>query len=594
MLNIDIVKSVGSAVLSDNGRMLNNFADEKGVNKFDHVPLEEILYEAKLQRERESSPEYQNTAPHESLWDLFKSHILKGKNSSGNVTRTEESTNEELTEEGRNQKQQEKGDVTVTTGSLSGSLENANRMARSASWGSIFFLITTDILGPSSAPYAISELGYVPGSLLFFLFGVVAVYTGILLWRMYLNLDSDKYPIKNYGDVVGRTCGSTTRYCIDLLQSIQLVCNVAVIILGNGQSLSQMTKGKGCYTVLILVWAIAGMIVCQIKSLQRFGFLANFAIWLNVFVIIVTMAVVAHLGPNFNAAKGTRSDGNIVPGPVATHAIIYMKNKTVFTNQLSACMNIVYSYGGAMVFIEFMSEMRRPWDFWKGMISAQAFIFVVYLIYGLFVYSQQGQFVANPANQGIADSKWVWQTVTNAVSLVGSLIAAGLYGNVGIKVVYDAFCRRILRFPSLESKFGRVIWIAAVIVYWAVAFIIAAAVPQLSSLVALVGAVCILQFSYTFPPIMLFVLSIRVGAMKGEEGYDPNTKEVSRLDSWKNISRWIRGYKQRWVLNTANFIIFLACLTTAALGIYSSAESLVDAFKQDGATSSFTCKSTMT
>ena len=64
---------------------------------------------------------------------------------------------------------------------------------------------------------------------------MAAVYTGFLLWRMFLKLDSVQYPIKTYGDIVGRTCGSTTRYCIDLLQSVQLLCNVAVVILGNGQ-----------------------------------------------------------------------------------------------------------------------------------------------------------------------------------------------------------------------------------------------------------------------------------------------------------------------------------------------------------------------
>lgn len=590
MLNVDKVRSVGSALLNDNGRVLNNFTDEKEPNKSRNVPLEEFLYEAKLQRDREASPEYQDTAPAVSLWDLFKSNMIKNKNI-GSVRKIGERAKQEQKYESPTKELKAKGDIIVSTESLSESLENANRMARSASWGSIFFLITTDILGPSSAPFAISELGYVPGSLLYFLFGVAAVYTGILLWRMFLKLDSIKYPIKNYGDIVGRTCGSTTRYCIDLLQSIQLLCNVAVIILGNGQSLSQMAKGKGCYTVLIFVWAIVGMIVGQIRSLQRYGFLANFAVWLNIFVIIVTTAVVSNLGPNIAAAQGTRPSGkSISPGPVATHAIIYMKNKKIFQSQLSSCMNMVYSYGGAMVFAEFMAEMRRPWDFWKGMISAQTFIFAIYLIYGLVVYSQQGQFVANPANQGISDSKWAWQTVCNAVSLVASLLAAGLYGNVGVKVVYETFFRRLLRFPSLECKFGRVIWIFAVIIYWAISFVIAAAIPHLSDLVTLVGAVCILQFSYTFPPIMLFVLSIRISAMKDDEGYDPSTKEVRRVDTWKNASRWIRGYKQRWVFNTINFIVFLASLTTAALGIYSSGESLASDF-ESGASSSFTCKS---
>lgn len=131
------------------------------------------------------------------------------------------------------------------------------------------------------------------------------MYCGYLLWKIYLKLDSEKYPLKTYGDIVGRIYGPRVRYGVDFLQCLQLLCSVSVIILGNGQGLSQITKGKGCYTVLILVWSLAGMIIGQIRSLQRFGFLANLAIWMNVFVIIATMASVSHSAPNYVAAAGT-------------------------------------------------------------------------------------------------------------------------------------------------------------------------------------------------------------------------------------------------------------------------------------------------
>ena len=52
------------------------------------------------------------------------------------------------------------------------------------------------------------------------------------------------------------------------------------------------------------------------------------------------------------------------------------------------------------MFNEFMAEMRRPWDFWKAVLIAESFITAVYLIFGLLVYSQQGQYVFNPTFQG--------------------------------------------------------------------------------------------------------------------------------------------------------------------------------------------------
>lgn len=44
-----------------------------------------------------------------------------------------------------------------------------------------------------------------------------------------------------------------------------------------------------------------------------------------------------------------------------------------------------------MIFPEIMAEMRRPRDFIRGMALAQALIFSAYLLYGVFIYSYQGQ-----------------------------------------------------------------------------------------------------------------------------------------------------------------------------------------------------------
>lgn len=579
--------SVISNIISNNANALDNFALENDdFDEFLDVPLEEFLHHAKLQRELEKSPDYGEAAPTIPLWEVIRTKLLnkEPKNYAGN---TEALTIQNSSNVASLDKIDEKVQTTddLISEPLYTSKENANRMLRIASWGSVFYLITTDILGPTSAPYAIAQLGYVPGALLYFLFGIAAAYCGVLLWNQFLLLDSIKYPLRNYGDVVGRIYGRGVRYSIDFFQSVQLFCNVAVIILGNGQGLSQIAKGKGCYTILIFVWAIAGAIVGQIKSLAKFGFLANAAIWMNVFVIIATMACVSKWGPNYVAALGTTGT---TPGPVLTHVVISGGSNEQFQNQLNACMNIVYSYGGALVFVEFMSEMKRPWDFWKGMAAAQMFIFSIYLIFAMVVYKYQGQYVINPANQGI--SEYGWQTTTNVINLVSALIAAGLYGNVGIKCLYNSIFQRFFHWPSLNSKIGRWIWTVFVCVYWAIAFVFAAAIPNFSSLVSLIGAVCILQFSYTFPFILQFGLDIQLGALVGDEPYDYVNKITHRVDSWRNFSRWARGYKQKWFANTIHIILFLASLATAGLGIYSSSMSLKSAF-QDGTTTSFTCKS---
>lgn len=52
------------------------------------------------------------------------------------------------------------------------------------------------------------------------------------------------------------------------------------------------------------------------------------------------------------------------------------------------------------------------------------------MMYGIFVYSFQGQFTLGIAYQGV--SKFSWQTVGNVFGLITGIIAAGLYGNIGI------------------------------------------------------------------------------------------------------------------------------------------------------------------
>lgn len=47
--------------------------------------------------------------------------------------------------------------------------------------------------------------------------------------------------------------------------------------------------------------------------------------------------------------------------------------------------NITDSWGGALLFIAILAEMRHPWDFWKALLCAQVFIGVVYVFFGAYV-----------------------------------------------------------------------------------------------------------------------------------------------------------------------------------------------------------------
>ncbi|KAF9554688.1 hypothetical protein CPC08DRAFT_712698 [Agrocybe pediades] len=461
---------------------------------------------------------------------------------------------------------------------------NASRALRLAGWASIFYLITTDILGPFNAPFAISQVGWVPGIVLYFVMGVMALYTGLILWRLYVRLDSPRYPLKTYGDMADRIFGKTARHICTFLQSIQLLVNVATICLSNGQALSQISNFRLCFSVCIVIWPIVGMVIGQIRTLKNYGWLANSAVWINLLIIFTSMGFVAHSPPNLLAAK--TSLGVDPTQPVMTTKF----GKLPLFQQVNGIMNMVFAYGGAMIFPEMMAEMRRPMDFWKGMTMAQLLIFVAYLLYGAFIYAFQGQFTLPLAYQGV--SRHSWQNLGNVLSLITGIIAAGLYGNIGIKVVYINIVEGWFGGPRLMSSGGRIIWSVLVFFYWSLAFVVGSAIPQVQNITGLIAAIAIMQFTYSFPPVLRLGYDVITDAMAADKPYTPGNGAAGRIDTWRDWSRWKRGlFGGRVLFKLFNLIIFLGGLAMACLGMWGAGENIKNAFQQSGSATSFGCKS---
>ncbi|OAG09390.1 uncharacterized protein CC84DRAFT_1255453 [Paraphaeosphaeria sporulosa] len=540
-----------------------------------HITFEEYHYWANSTRELE------NSTPTERGW---LSGLLKRKDKKSNEQPSS------VPSEGANEKSSEKPPDAVPDGASAitdAEWNNARGAMRTATWGSIFYLITTDILGPYNVPWAISRMGYGPGFALYTVFGGLALYSSLQLWQMFIGLDSTRYPLRNYGDLAFRIYGNWARYLFNILQMFQFFLMVALITESNGQGLAQMAAGKSgagvlCFVAAEGITAIIGLLLGQIRTLQRLGWLANVAVWLNVVVMIMTMIVVHKYPPNYEAAEIAN---NVKEGPIVTSA--NWPEGLGLSDYMGGVMNCVYAYGGAVLFNELMAEMRKPMDFWKSLICAEAFIYAVYITMGMVVYSAQGQFTYPLAYQGIPSSAYSWQTFGNAVSYVSALIAMALYGNIGIKVIYASVLQDILNFPPLDKKMGKILWVIIVPIYWGLAFVVAAAVPQIANLVALVGALCIMQFQYTFPPLLKVAYNVQKDAMLPEETFDPATGELQRADF--GVKRWTRGYMKKPIWNTFDVLFGLAALATAGLGIWAAAINMKVQFQTSGITP-FTCQ----
>ncbi|RDW57248.1 hypothetical protein BP5796_12698 [Coleophoma crateriformis] len=537
------------------------------------ILLEEYLYWASITRAQEAQYEDEGDA-----FRLFRGKLTKKSPAENNTPTPVEISN------GTDEKNGHAVDGVSTSPTTAVSDEEwaeASRGIRTATWSAVFYLVTADIMGPSSAPWAIAQLGYGPGISLYVIFGIVAG-TGWLLWQMFLKLDSEKYPLKTYGDLAFRVFGSKSRHFVNVLQSIEILSNVGVILLGNSQGLSQVVIGKVCFSVLCLIWAIAGMVIGQIRTLQKLSYLTSLNLWMTILTLCMTMGIISHSAPSY--ATALASNG-VAEGPVITTGGV--PPGSTFNSQIVGLMQAVYSYGGAVLFLEFMSEMKRPWDFWKSLMAAQVVILTVYLTFGIFVYTYQGQFAINPAGQGI--SNFTWLCVINVIGMVAGIISGALYGNIGIKVIYQTVIKDAFNGPELNSSRGKLIWAGMVPLYWSLAFVIASAIPQFSNIQGFIGALCILQFSYTFPPLLKLGFDIQAHAILPGETFDPVTRQVNRMD--KGFTRWARGMKHQWYIKLALLLFVLASASTAILGMYSSTLAIIAGFKAYHAASAFGCVS---
>jgi hypothetical protein len=464
---------------------------------------------------------------------------------------------------------------------------DASRLMRTASWGAGFYLITTDILGPYGVGFAIGTLGWGPGIVLYTVFGFLAGYCGYLLWKLYMGLDSYEFPLRNYGDIAFRVFGAPARHAVNILQSIQLCLICGQVIIQNGQGISQASKFRLCYVVCILIFVIAGFLVGQVRTLRNYGVASAVAVGLNLMVIFVSMGVMAHSQPNFaisvlGSAGAANGDGSITPDAAGNYPPIKhyngLPNPNSLLGSINGLMQGVFAYGGAQIFIEIMAEMRRPWDFIKAMWSAQFFIWSVYLIYGCYTYYWQGQYAFQVSYLGL--SVYGWSVACNMMAVISGLVAAGLYSNIGIKVLYNNILMDLFKAPPLTTRKGKVLFGIIVPLYWITAFIIAAAIPDYFGFVSVIASFCIVQFSYSFPPILHLGYMMQRSAVRTalNEGFDPVSGETKRQD--RGVKRWLRGfYAEKWYINVWHTILAGGALSVAGLGSYAAIQGMIDAFE---------------
>lgn len=326
------------------------------------ITLEEYVFWAKIEREMEQNEQ--------RVLSNKKSGLLGGIKALGRTSAKEDHSAVAITEKSNGHSSEEDTRLAnlspiapSATHVYDAEWRQAARALRTTGWGTIFYLITTDILGWSQTPYVFASCGYGLGAGIFVLFGLAAGCSGLMIWRTFLGLDSSRFPMLSFGDPFFRLYGSTARHIVNVGQALQMFCSVAVVLMGNSQILSQLADAKVCYIAIVIINLVIGMASGWLRSLRHLGFLCNFAVWFNIVSFIIICVAAGLRGPDITVANQTTLiKGN---GPVMTFigvppAEFQQQTTNLFAAQFNGIDTIVYAYSGALLFVAFLAEMRHP------------------------------------------------------------------------------------------------------------------------------------------------------------------------------------------------------------------------------------------
>lgn len=147
--------------------------------------------------------------------------------------------------------------------------------------------------------------------------------------------------------------------------------------------------------------------------------------------------------------------------------------------------------------------------------------------------------------------------------------------------------------PPLITRPGKIIYGAIVPIWWSIAFVIAASIPDFYGFVSVISASCLLNLTYTIPPFLALGFACQLRSIRPGEGFDPTTGQVIRDAS--AVKRWSRGFMSGGPLrigqNIWHVIYFLCSIAMCGLGMYAAVQGMINTFANSKTPTSFSCES---
>ncbi|KAF1990955.1 amino acid transporter [Aulographum hederae CBS 113979] len=382
----------------------------------------------------------------------------------------------------------------------------------------LLMLAETISLGVLSLPTALATLGLVPGLFLIFFLGVLATYTGYVIGQFKI-----AYPgVKDMADAGFILGGKIGRELLGAGQVIVLVFIMAAHITSFSIMMNVVAGHKTCSIVFGFVGFVVSLGLGLFRTLHKVSYLSVVSCISVVVAVLVAMIAVARSPPNVGAVK--------------------LVEKTTLAKGMIAVLNILISYAGHVAYFGFTAELKNPKDFPKALVFLNSVSTSFYLVVATVIYYFAGPGVPAPA---LSAAGPLARKIAYGLATPTIVIAGVVNGSVACKYIYVRYWSgtNVIHQKSFKSLGS---WFLICLILWALAFLLAEAIPSFSQLLALVTALFCGWFSYGLTG--LFWLSINRGRY---------------LENWRKMS-----------LTVLNVAIFCLGCVICGLGLYASGTAI--------------------
>eukprot|EP00963_Diacronema_lutheri_P012568 scaffold1821_cov344-Pavlova_lutheri.AAC.20 len=209
------------------------------------------------------------------------------------------------------------------------------------SWILTSFLIIagTVSLGVLAMASNVAVLGYVPGILLIVGLGLLATYTGFLIWEVYMDHRDEE--IEGYGQAAAIIFGPKWGMVVQIEQSLLLFFFIAATALTAGEAIYSLAQEEVCLAIMAVVGALGGWLLSFPVYLKGVSLLSALSFFCIIIAIIMNITGVSRLD------IGQVDD------------VAFPVSGTSLTRAFGSTINIIFAYAGVLMSVGDTENIRR-------------------------------------------------------------------------------------------------------------------------------------------------------------------------------------------------------------------------------------------